>query len=53
MVKRNDEDLMLPKINYENLETEVGMSEAKLNEEKNKDPDDVDGDALTNNTPRG
>ena len=55
MVKQNDDTLMVPKIEYENMETEVGMSDAKLNEsdKKDKDPDEVDGDALTNNTPRG
>ena len=56
MVKQNDEALMVPKIEYENMETEVGMSDARLNEstdKKDKDPDEVDGDALTNNTPRG
>lgn len=45
---------MAPKINYENLETEIGMSEAKLTEgEKDKDPDEVQSNALTSNTPRG
>lgn len=56
MVKQYDDTLMVPKIEYENMETEVGMSDAKLNEsndKKDKDPDEVDGDALTNNTPRG
>jgi hypothetical protein len=58
MVTQDDMNLMVPKIEYDNLETEVGMSDARLNESSDtkdkKDLDDVDGeDAITNNTPRG